>query len=152
MASEDNAPAGAPLPDLARFRLVRVLNDEGRALYLLGDLQDKPAVLIVEAAALDAAQSRAAAFTDLKSLGVRTHLPTSPPSTRLTANSSTPSPSTSSPSPHSRLPSDPAASETATPALRRSIRCFFPRFGDYVVHGLRITPRLRLGIPLLMRA
>lgn len=69
MDSED-APSG--LPDLARdFHLVRVLNDEGRALYLLGEMHDRPAVLIVEAAALDAAQSRAAAFTDLKSLGVR---------------------------------------------------------------------------------
>jgi len=70
----------------------------------------------------------------------------------MLCHSSTPSPSMSSPSPHSRLLSAPAASVTATPALRRSTRCFLPRLGDYVMHGFRIFPRLRLGTWLLMRA
>jgi len=66
--------ASESLPDLARdFRLVRQLNAEGRSLFLLGELTGEPAVLIVEAAALDVAQSLAAAFTDLASLGVRAH-------------------------------------------------------------------------------
>ena len=64
--------AAPTLANLARdFRLVRQLNAEGRSLFLLGELSGEPAVLIIEAAALDVAQSLATAFTDLVSLGVR---------------------------------------------------------------------------------
>ena len=90
----------------------------------------------------------------LKSLGVRFSVSATSHHHRLQTHSSTPSPSTLSLSPHSRCRAAPAASATATPALRydRAIRRFLHRFGGYGMHGLRILPRLRLGIPLLTRA
>jgi hypothetical protein len=57
----------------------------------------------------------------LKSLGVCFSLPSCAHHKSLTRTSSTPSPPTSSLSPSSRSSSVPAASTTATPALRRAV-------------------------------
>lgn len=88
----------------------------------------------------------------LKSMGVRFSIRSGPHCPMLIVISSTLSPSTLSLSPPSRLLSARAASLTVARASRCSIRCSFSRFREYVVHGLRILPRLGLGLRLRVEA
>jgi hypothetical protein len=77
----------------------------------------------------------------LKSLGVRIH-PRITSMRNANCSSSTLSPSTSFPSPPSRSPSAPTASVPVLPASKCATRCSFLRFGDNMVHGLWVWPRL----------